>query len=245
MIEEPQNTQETVSPEVPTEPLSPEVEEMMAAGVHFGHKTSKTHPKMRPYIAGVRNTVHIIDLERTQEKLKEALEFLSKNAAENKKILFVGTKVQIRSLVKEAAQACGVSFVTERWIGGTITNFEVISKRIDRFKDLERQKAEGEFEKYTKREQLDFTRELQDFEVKFGGIKNLNGLPDVVVIFDMDENETAVREARKKGISVVGIVDTNIDPEHADYPIPANDDAISSVKYILDRVQETLLKAKQ
>ncbi|MBU1014848.1 30S ribosomal protein S2 [Patescibacteria group bacterium] len=221
-------------------PLAPEIEEMMEAGVHFGHTTSKTHPKMKPFISGVRNTVHVIDLEKTKEKLDEALGFLRKCKEEGKVILLVGTKMQVRQMIREVAEETGQFYVAERWIGGTITNFDTISKRLEAFKELERQKREGEFEKYTKKEQMEFEEQLQTMEKKFGGIKEMTQLPDVVVILDLDVNVLAAKEARKKGIPIVAVCDTNCDPTWADYPVPANDDAISSVRYVLDKVREAL-----
>jgi small subunit ribosomal protein S2 len=220
------------------------LEEMAKAGLHFGHKISKRHPKMEPFLAGERNTIHIIDLEKTAQKLKEALEFIQKLILENKTILFVGTKVQIRNLIKEIAIECGMPYVAERWLGGTFTNFDTISKRIEYFKDLEKKKAEGAFENYTKKERLKIDRELRDLEEKLGGLKNLQSLPDAVFIVDMKKNAAAVKEARKKNIKIVAICHTNVDPTLADFPIPANDDSISSVRYILEKVKEAILKAK-
>lgn len=220
------------------------VEEMAQAGLHFGHRTSKIHPKMRPYIYGVRNTVHIVDLEKTKEKLIEALKFIQQLISEEKVLLLVGTKIQVKDLVKEMAEKCQLPYINERWLGGTFTNFGVIKKRIDYFKDLERKKAEGELEKYTKKERADFDQEIKKLETKFGGIKNLEKLPDAIFVLDMKKDFLAVKEAKAKGITVIGISDTNIDPTLADYPIPANDDAISSVRYILEKVKEVIEKSK-
>ena len=221
-----------------------DIEEMAKAGLHFGHRISRGHPKMRPYLAGVRNTVHIIDLEKTKEKLVEALSFLQQLILENKILLIVGTKVQVKELVKNMAEELNLPYVTERWLGGTFTNFEVIKKRVEYFKELERKKKEGELEKYTKKEKAKIDQELKDLERKFGGIKNLERLPDAILVLDMKKDNLAVKEARMKGIKVIAISHTNVDPTLADYPIPANDDAISSVKYILDKVKETILKAR-
>ena len=219
--------------------LDPVIQEMMAVGLHFGHMTSKTHPRMKPFIAGVRNTVHIIDLEKTKEKLQEVLEYVKKLKEEGKILLLVGTKVQQRSLVREAAKACGLPFVTERWIGGTFTNFGTISKRIERLKELEQQLASGEWdEKYTKKEQLDLKEEIRILEKTFGGIKELTKVPDAIFVCDLKENASAVREAKNKGVPIIAISDTNTNPDEADYFIPANNDAVSSLKYILDKIQE-------
>jgi len=221
------------------------IEEMARAGLHFGHRTSKCHPKMKPYLAGVKNTIHIIDLEKTAQKLKEALRFIQELILENKILLIVGTKIQIKDLVKEVATELNLPYVNERWLGGTFTNFEVIKKRIDYFKDLEKKRAEGDFEKYTKKEKAKISQEIKDLEIKFGGLRNLERLPDAIFVSDMKKDETAIREAKRKGIKIIGIAHTNIDPTLADYPIPASDDAISSVKYILEKVREAILKIKK
>ena len=221
------------------------IEEMARAGLHFGHRTSKCHPKMKPYLAGVKNTIHIIDLEKTAQKLKEALRFIQELILENKILLIVGTKIQIKDLVKEVATELNLPYVNERWLGGTFTNFEVIKKRIDYFKDLEKKRAEGDFEKYTKKEKAKISQEIKDLEIKFGGLRNLERLPDAIFVSDMKKDETAIREAKRKGIKIIGIAHTNIDPTLADYPIPVSDDAISSVKYILEKVREAILKIKK
>jgi len=221
-----------------------DTEEMVKAGLFFGHRTSRINPKMKPYIFGVRNTVHIIDLEKTKKKFAEALKFIQELIAENKILLLVGTKIQSKELVKETAKECQLPYITERWLGGTFTNFGVIKKRIDYFKELEGKKITGELEKYTKKERAKINEELRDLEIKFGGIKELTRLPDAIFVFDMKKDVLAAKEAKKKNVKVIGIADTNIDPTLADYPIPANDDAISSVKYILDKVKEAISAGK-
>lgn len=221
-----------------------DLEAMAKIGLHFGHKTSKIHPKMMPFLAGIRNGVHIIDLEKTAEKMKEALKFISKLMLEGKILLLVGTKIQAKEIIKNTAQDCELPYVNERWLGGTFTNFESVKKRVDYFKDLERKKAEGELEKYTKKERAEFDKKLKELEGKFNGIKNLTKLPDAIFVVDMKKDILAIKEARIKNIFVIGISDTNIDPSLADYIIPANDDAISSISYILEKVKETILKAK-
>jgi small subunit ribosomal protein S2 len=222
-----------------TEPkVDPVIQEMTVAGLHFGHKTSKTHPKMKPYIAGVRNTVHMFDLAKTKEKLQKALEYIQSLRTEGKALLLVGTKIQIKNLVKETAIACSLPYVSDRWIGGAFTNFGTIAKRTEYFRGLEKKKETGELEKYTKKEQLGIAEEMKNLELRFGGIKNLAKLPDAVFICDLDKNQLALREAKDKGVPVVAIVDTDIDPTLVDYVIPANDDAQSSVRYILNKVQE-------
>ena len=218
--------------------IDPITQEMLAAGLHFGHRTSKTHPKMKPFISGVRNTMHIIDLEKTKEKLAEMAEQLKKLKAEGKVLLLVGTRVQHRSLVQDMAKACGLPFVTERWIGGTFTNFGTISKRIERLQELERQKTEGEWDKYTKKERLLLEKEIKTLETNFGGIKKLTKIPDAVFVCDPKENALMVREARKKGVVIIAIADTDTNPEEADYFVPANNNAVSSLQYVLGKAQE-------
>ena len=220
-------------------------EEMAKAGLHFGHRTSRAHPKIEPYLFGVRNTVHIINLEKTKERFIEALKFIQNLISEGKLFLLVGTKIQVKNLVKEMATELNLPYVSERWLGGTFTNFETILKRIEYFKDLEKKKSEGELEKYTKKERAKIDLELRDLEIKFGGIKDLTRLPDAIFVLDMKKDALAVKEAKMKNIKVIGVCDTNTDPTLADYPIPANDDAISSVKYILEKVKEVILKAKR
>ena len=221
-----------------------DVEEMAKAGIHFGRRTSKANPKMKTYLYGVRNTIHIIDLEKTKEKLVQTLEFIKNLISENKILLVVGTKIQVKELVKNFATECSLPYINERWLGGTFTNFGIIKKRIDYFKDLEKKKAEGELEKYTKKERAKIEKILKDLEKKFGGIKNLEKLPDAIFVLDMKKDDLAVKEARMKGIKVIGIANTNVDPSLADLPIPANDNAISSVKYILDKAKEVIISQK-
>lgn len=220
------------------------IKEMMAAGVHFGHKKSKWNPNMGPYVFGVRNNVHIIDLNRTYEKLQEAAEFLKEAAAAGKSIVMVGTQPQAASLVEKVAKNTGVYYVVNRWIGGTLTNFKEIKKRLDYFRDLEEKRSGGELAKYTKKERLEFDKELERLERKWGGLKELKQLPDVLVIVDIDHDYLAAKEAREAGIQVVALTDTNTDPTLADYPIPANDDAISSLKYILGKIEQAILEGK-
>ena len=221
------------------------VEEMTAAGVNFGHKVSKLHPKMKPYVQSIKNNVHIFDLEKTSKELSRALDFISKIVSEGKMIVFVGTKVQLKAIVQIAAEECGVPYVTERWLGGTFTNFETIQKRVGYFKDLEKKKQSGELEKYTKKERLNFDREIAKLKIKFEGVRNMAKLPDAVIIFGLDKDITCAREAKRRGIKIVAIVDSNVNPDIADYVIPANDDAISAVSYIINTVKETILNSKQ
>ena len=220
------------------------LEEMAGAGLQFGHKTSKTHPKMKPYVASVRNTVHLINLEKTREKLQEAFGAVCDLVAQGKVVLLVGTKVQAKGAVRDLAEATGLPYVTERWIGGLLTNFESVSKRITHMKDLENKKQTEEFQKYTKWEQLQMEEEIQRLNKKFGGVKTLERLPDAMFIFDLDKNQLARKEAKLKGIKIFALCDTDCDPTSVDYAIPANDDAVSSIKYIAEKLKEAIVKSK-
>lgn len=234
----------TAEKEKKTTLLKLDVEEMAQAGLHFGHRTSRVHPKMKPFIFGTRGGVHIMDLEKTKEKLEEVLKVVEDLISEGKTLLLVGTKIQIKGLVEKTAQECGLPYVSERWLGGTFTNFNSFLKRIEYYKNLEKQKVEGGLEKYTKKERAEFDKELKDLEMKFGGIKDLAKLPDAIFVCDMRRDKLAVREAKNRGIKIIGIADTNIDPGQADFFIPANDDAVNSVRYILEKIKEAILKAK-
>lgn len=220
-------------------------DEMAKCGVHFGHRTSSSHPKMKSYISGVRNNVNIIDLEKTAERLEAALKFIQDLVSQNKILMIVGTKIQVKGLVKETGQELDLSYVNERWLGGTLSNFSVIKKRIDYFKDLEKKKAEKELEKYTKKERADIDQELRKLEIKFGGLKKMERLPDAILILDMKKDWVALKEAKQTKIKIIAIADTNVDPTLVDFPIPANDDALCSVRYILDKVKEAIKKVKK
>ncbi len=222
--------------------FSLDIKEMTQAGLYFGHKTSKINPKMKPYIKEIRNAVHIIDLEKTIEKLEDALKYIKELISKKGTIMIVGTKIQVKKLVEDIAKECNLSYVSQRWIGGTFTNFDNIKKRIERLKDLEEKKKNGELDKYTKKERSKIDKEISDLKIKFGGLRDLKELPIAIFVCDMKNDELAVKEARDKGIKIIAIADTNVDPDLVDYPIPANDDAISSVKYILDKVKEVILK---
>ena len=222
-----------------------EIEKMMEAGLHFGHKKTKRHPKMEPFIYGVRNGVSVIDVSKTKQMLKEALDFLFDSISQGKTLLLVGTKVQIKGTVKETGEECEIPYINERWLGGTITNFDIIKKRIDYLKELEKKKEEGDLEKYTKKERIKIDREIKALKIKFEGLKGLSRVPDIIFILDTVHDDLAVKEARDKKIKIIGIVDTNADPDIIDYPIPANDDALSSVKYILEKFKTTILEAKK
>jgi small subunit ribosomal protein S2 len=219
-------------------------EEMAKAGVAFGHNVSRLHPKMKPFVAGVKSNVHLIDLEKAAKEFTEALQFVSKLVADGKTILLVGTKIQVKELVKATAMECQMPYVTERWLGGTFTNFETITKRVQYFKELEYKKATGGLEKYTKKERSLFDKELEILRKKFEGIKNMPKLPEAVLILDLKKDIACAQEAKRKGIKIIAVADTNVDPTLADYAIPANDDAISSIRYILENVKEIILSHK-
>jgi small subunit ribosomal protein S2 len=215
--------------------VSVDIKALLEAGVHFGHKTSRWHPKMAQYIHSKRQDSHIIDLTKTVEGLDKALPFLTKVAGSGKQILFVGTKKQAKDIVKAAAEAAGQPYVTERWIGGMLTNVNTISAQIKKLKDLERRMASGDLEKrYNKLEVQRFQEEIDELNTKYGGIKNLNGKPGAVVVVDVITDTNAVKEAKTLGIPVVGVVDTNADPTPIDYVVPGNDDAIKGIQLLLD-----------
>lgn len=217
------------------------LEEMAMAGLYLGHRLSKLHPKMKPYIYGVKNTVHIIDLTKTAVKFKEALAFIKKLAEENKTLLLVGTRIQAKDIVKQTAGALKAPYVSERWIGGAFTNFSQMRRRIDYLKKLEAEIKTDDFEKFSKKEKIRINRELGKLEKKFGGIKNLEKLPDAIFVCDIKKDYLACKEAKAMGIKVIGIADTNVDPILTDFFIPANDDASSSLRYILGKVQEAVM----
>jgi len=220
----------------------PSLEEMLKEGVHFGHRTSKWNSKMEQYIFTTRNNIHIIDLEKTYNKLKEALNFIENIKKKNGTIVFVGTKIAVKEITKKTAEECKVFYVTERWIGGTLTNFAVISKRLEHFRDLEGKRKKGELKKYVKKEQHEFDVQLQKLERQFGGIKNMIKIPDALLIVDTYKEKLAVKEARMKNVPIIGLCDTNADPTIIDYPIPMNDDSISSLKLILGTIAKVLKK---
>lgn len=211
-----------------------DIKELFEAGVHFGHKTSRWQPKMAPYIHSKRQDSHIINLEQTVIALDKALPFITKVAGSGKQVLFVGTKKQAKDIVKTAAENIKQPYVTERWIGGMLTNATTVNAQIKKLKDLERRMASGDLEKrYNKLEVQRFQEEIDELNVKYGGIKNLNGKPGVVIVLDIVADANAVKEAHTLGIPVVGVVDTNANPTHVEYPVPGNDDAIKSLEVLL------------
>jgi len=218
-----------------------ETEKMAIAGLHFGHKTSKTHPKMKQFVSSTRNGIHHIDLDKTEEKIKEAMEAVKELLASGKVLLLVGTKIQMKSLTKQYGIAMGLPYVNYRWLGGTFSNYDTMRKRVLYFRDLEKKKTDGELEKYTKKERLLIDKKLRDLENRFGGIKSLDKMPDAVFVLDMKKDAFAIKEALDKKMKVFCIADMDVDPSAVDYFIPANDDAINSVRYILERLKETVL----
>ena len=218
----------------------PTVEEMLKAGMHFGHRTSKWHPKMEPFIFGSRKGVHIIDLRKTQKLLAEALEYLKKQAAEGKVILLVGTKTQVKNLLKKTAAETGMPYVSERWLGGLLTNFAVIRNLVRKYKDLTEKRNSGKLDKYTKKERLDFDREIVKLETNVGGLVSLTKTPDVIFIWDIKKEKTAFAEAKKKEIPLVAVCDTNVNPDGVKYIIPANDDASKGIKLVMELVKEAI-----
>jgi small subunit ribosomal protein S2 len=215
--------------------VSVDIKQLLESGVHFGHKTSRWHPKMAPYIHSKRQDSHIIDLTKTVAGLDEALPFLTSVAASGKQVLFVGTKKQAKDAVKATAEKVNQPFVTERWIGGMLTNVNTVSQQIKKLKDLEKRMESGDLEKrYNKLEVQRFGEEIAELNLKYGGIKNLNGRPGAIVVVDVIADANAVREANVLGVPVVGVVDSNADPTPIKYVVPGNDDAIKGVQLLLD-----------
>ncbi len=221
-------------------PKIPTLVELLEAGVHFGHQPSKGHPKMKPFVYSISNGVQIIDLEKTVDYLKRALDFIKEEVSQGKTILFLGTKYQARKIIQEIAQEVGMPFITEKWVGGMITNFPEIHKRIRKLRDWQEKQKRGEFNKYTKGEQMKIKKEIDKLEKIFGGVRDLDKLPDILFVVDVKRELTAVKEARKAGIPIVAIVDTNVNPQRVNYIIPANDDGIKSIRLILGLVKEAI-----
>lgn len=218
--------------------------DLLEAGVHFGHQKRYWNPKMSEFIFGARNDIHIINLEKTVPALNEALDFVASVAQKKNKVLFVGTKRSASKIVKEEASRAGMPYVDKRWLGGMLTNYKTIRQSIRRLRDLEEQSTDGTFAKLTKHEALTRQRLLEKLESSLGGIKDMGGLPDVILIVDVDHEKIAVTEAKTLGIPVVAIVDTNSNPDNVDYLIPGNDDAIRSVRLFLSSFADAILEAK-
>ena len=218
--------------------------DMLQAGVHFGHQTRFWNPKMSQYIFGSRNKVHVINLENTVPAFNEALDVLRAEAAKGNQVLFVGTKRAAHKIIKEQAERCGMPYVSHRWLGGMLTNYKTIRASIRRYRELETQQNDGTFDKLTKKEVLMRTRMKDKLENSIGGIKDMNGLPDILFVVDVDHERIAINEANKLGIRVVGIVDTNSDPDGVDHIIPGNDDSIRAIKLYAASVADTILEGK-
>jgi small subunit ribosomal protein S2 len=218
--------------------------QMLEAGVHFGHQTRYWNPRMAPYIFGARGRIHIINLEKTMPLFSDAMNFVSGLAQKRGNILFVGTKRSARDAVREEASRCGMPFVAYRWLGGMLTNFRTVKQSISRLKEIEAMSIDGSFERLPKHEVLKLTREQEKLERSLGGIKNMAGLPDALFVIDVGHEKIAVAEARKLGIPVIGVVDTNYDPKEIDYVIPGNDDAIRAVQLYARAVADSVLEGR-
>ncbi len=221
------------------------MKQLLEAGVHFGHQTRRWDPRMAEYIFQARNGIHIIDLQKTSKKIDEAYAFIKEQAEEGKDILFVGTKKQAQECVREAAVACGMYYVDQRWLGGMLTNFDTIQKRIQRLKELETMSEDGTFDVLPKKEVILLKKEMEKLETNLGGIKEMNKMPGVMFVVDPKKERIAILEARKLNIPVVGLVDTNCNPEDVDYAIPGNDDAIRAVKLITEVMANAVIEGKQ
>src|SRR5688572_12617865 len=220
------------------------MKELLESGVHFGHQTRRWNPKMKRYIYGARNGIYIIDLHQTIKLFEEALDYVKKVAEEGGTFLFVGTKKQAQSAVKEAAQRSGQYFVSERWLGGTLTNWKTIQGRVTRLKELDRMETEGYFDRLPKKEMLKRQEERANLNRFLEGIRNMQDMPAAMVVVDLNKEDIAVKEARKLGIPIVAIVDTNCDPDMVDYVIPGNDDAIRAIRLVTTKIADTILEAR-
>ena len=221
------------------------MKQLLEAGVHFGHQTRRWNPKMAPYIFTERNGIYIIDLQKTIKMIDDAYDFMREVGATGKPVLFVGTKKQAQTAIKDEANRCGMYFVNERWLGGMLTNYKTISKRIERLNEIKEMEEDGTINKYAKKEILKIRNEAEKLEKFLGGIKDMKGMPGAIFVVDPKKEKIAVKEARILGIPVVGIVDTNCDPDDVDYIIPANDDEIRAVKLITSVMADAIIEAKQ
>jgi small subunit ribosomal protein S2 len=219
--------------------------QLLEAGIHFGHNTQRWNPKMKPFIFGVRNNVHIIDLQQTVPMLDQALKAIRDVAAQGGRILFVGTKAQAQEKVAEAAKTCGQYYVNHRWLGGMMTNWKTISNSIRRLRELEKITAQGDASGLTKKEQLQAQRELDKLELALGGIKDMAGTPDLIFVIDTNKEKIAIQEANKMGVPVVAVLDTNSNPDGVDFPIPGNDDALRAIEFYCDLVSTSALDGLQ
>ena len=220
------------------------MKDLLSAGVHFGHQTSKWNPKMKPYIFGARNGIYIVDLQKTVKMAQRALEFLRNSASEGKTIMLVGTKSQAKDVVREEAVRAGSYFVTSRWLGGFLTNFQTIKKGMERLEEIEKMKTDGIYELISKKEVSKLEKEREKLADTFSGIRGMKKLPDIMFVVDPSHEEIAVKEAKRMGMPVVALVDTNCDPDPVDYIIPGNDDAIKSIKLFATFVAEAIIEGK-
>ncbi len=220
------------------------IKELLEAGVHFGHQTKRWNPKMKKYLFGERNGIYIIDLQKTLKKFQEAAEFMRRVAAEGLPVVFVGTKKQAADVIEEEARRSEQFFVSRRWLGGTLTNFQTIRKSVNRLRQIEEREAKGEIERLTKKEAMKLLRERQKLEHALEGIKGMDRLPGAIFVIDTKKERIAVREARRLGIPVVAVVDTNCDPEEVDYPIPGNDDAIRAIRLMAARMADAIQEGR-
>jgi len=221
------------------------IEDLLLSGAHFGHLTRRWNPKMKKYIFMERNGIHIIDLKKTHELLMDAADSIANLVADNRSILFIGTKKQAKEVVKNEASRCGMNYVTERWLGGMLTNFSTIRKSIKRLNTIIKMESDGTFENLQKKERLVLTREKEKLEKVLGGIATMNKLPGAIFLIDVKKEHIAVDEARKLNIPIYAIVDTNCDPELIDYPVPANDDAVKSIELITRVIADAIIDSKQ
>jgi len=221
------------------------MKQLLEAGVHFGHQTKRWNPKMKPYIFGDRSGIYIIDLQKTVTLFEEAYNFIVDVVSDGKKVLFVGTKKQAQDSIKEESQRCGMFYVNNRWLGGTLTNFRTIKKNIEKLKELETLKSDGRIEQLPKKEALEIVREIDKLEYTLGGIKDMEHLPGALLIIDPKKERIAAAEAKKMGIPSVGLLDTNCDPKDVDYIIPGNDDAIKSIKLFASKIADACIEGKK
>jgi len=221
------------------------IKKLLEAGVHFGHKTSRWNPKMKKFIFGERSSIYIIDLEKTEVCVNKARDFLLEITSKGETVLFVGTKKQAQDVVYQEAVRCGMYYVTERWPGGLLTNFSTIKKSINRLKDIERMKEDGTFAKITKKEAAHLEKELTKLKKSFSGIVQMERIPSAIFIVDTKKEETAVREAKRLSLPIVGLIDTNSNPELVDYPIPGNDDATKSIRLIVSLVADSIIEGRK
>ncbi|MFZ5981730.1 MAG: 30S ribosomal protein S2 [Candidatus Zixiibacteriota bacterium] len=224
--------------------ITPQIKELLEAGVHFGHQTRRWNPKMKPFIFAARNGIYIIDLQKTVNALEQAKKKVREVVSGGRSILFVGTKKQAKEVILEQAPRCKGYFVTERWLGGMLTNFNTIKKSIKKLKDIERMKEEGLLEKFTKKESSKIEHEALKLSKVLGGIKEMNFLPGLVIVIDAKKEKIAVAEARKLGIPIIAVIDTNADPDPIDFPIAGNDDAIKSIRVLLRQLVDAAVEAK-